>query len=482
MTDTAVHAVLRQDDDLADLYEDAPCGLLSTTSDGSILRINRTLVRWLGYRGSELLGQSFDRLLGMGSHLFFQTRCLPVLRMHGELSEVALQMRRADGGSVEVLVNLVVRREPDAAIRVIRVAVFDVTGQQAFRRDVLSAERAAEESERRAKVLREASTTFGLANSVRCLATRLAEAAGTAFHAADTAVLVLTDDGSALELAAGRHHAGDLLALADAGPEATALRRGEVLTIGDLDAADQVRPGLADALSTARFAAMSVIPLQQDGTPMGVLVSYFGRPRSFTDEELELGRELAQQAAVALQHIQVENQLSHRALHDRLTGLANRDLVLLELTAALDEAESTRRPMALIFLDLDGFKQVNDEHGHLVGDAVLVATATRLLRAVRGDDIVARIGGDEFLIVCRDVDSSIAMTVADRIRMSVKQPVVDGDGRFSVTGSVGVAVHRPTGRTPPDAATLIATADAAMYRSKAGGKDHATLVDLSVGA
>lgn len=169
---------------------------------------------------------------------------------------------------------------------------------------------------------------------------------------------------------------------------------------------------------------------------------------------------------------QSEAELHHLASHDPLTGLANRTL----LTHRLEEA-LTRRPaprIGLIFLDLDGFKQVNDRWGHSEGDGVLIRVAERLRAAVRPDDTVARIGGDEFAVLCLGVGSpSDLEALAERIRLEVRQPypLESGEQFAGISGSIGVALAR-RGCT---ATTLLKHADHLMYRSKQGGKDCVTL-------
>ena len=463
------------DDALADLYDEAPCGLLSTTSNGIVLKVNNTLARWLGIPAADLVGRLVDDVLDVGSRLIYRSRCLPSLAVQTEMREVALDLRASDGRSLSVLVNLAVRPEVDRVPRVIRMAVFDVSNRQRYRSELLTAARAAERSEWRAGVLRQAATTFAKATKADELAGLLSGGAAAAFDAAASAVLLLSDDGTELRLAAGDHPTGPVLPLSAGGPETAAMEGRTTVFLGDLDAADAAYPGLADLLTRKRFAAMSVVPLCSDDAAVGVLVCFFGRLRHVQPDELELGNELAQQAVLALQRIEVETRLSYRAQHDLLTGLANRELLLRELTAVLKEAERQGRPMALLFLDLDGFKPINDAHGHPAGDAVLVATAHRLREAVRQHDIVSRIGGDEFVVVCADVDHEVAMVVARRIALAVKQPVGHRTASYVVTGSIGVAVRRPGQRPAVDAEELFAAADAAMYRSKAAGKDAVTL-------
>ncbi|RJK96150.1 diguanylate cyclase [Vallicoccus soli] len=157
-----------------------------------------------------------------------------------------------------------------------------------------------------------------------------------------------------------------------------------------------------------------------------------------------------------------EARLRHRADHDALTGLPNRPLLLRRLEAAARQAAATTRPGAVLFCDLDGFKQVNDLHGHAAGDAVLREVARRLLGEVRAHDTVARLGGDEFVVVAEDLDDEGVARVVARLRSAVAQPLEGLPER--VTLSVGVA--RLTGEAA--AADLLAEADAAMYRAKRG--------------
>lgn len=167
-----------------------------------------------------------------------------------------------------------------------------------------------------------------------------------------------------------------------------------------------------------------------------------------------------------------KEHLSHLATHDPLTGLANRASLLGELELALHTVRRSGLLVAVLMLDLDHFKDVNDEHGHLVGDQLLKAAARRLERQVRGGDLVCRLGGDEFVIVMRDLeDSSEAMRVAARIVDEFKRPEPVAGFELRTTTSVGVAISTPES-TPED---LLREADTAMYRAKEGGRDRSSV-------
>lgn len=172
-------------------------------------------------------------------------------------------------------------------------------------------------------------------------------------------------------------------------------------------------------------------------------------------------------------------RLRHRASHDPLTGLSNRRQVLSVLEQAVTQQRGKHGHVAALFIDLDRLKYVNDALGHAVGDRLLVSTAARLAEAVRPNDHVARIGGDEFLVVCRDMpDTVTALELSDRIRqaLSGRLRVRELDLEFSV--SVGIALSDPDTLALPDqsaASTLISNADTAMYEAKRTGRGRSVL-------
>ncbi|MFC5063357.1 diguanylate cyclase domain-containing protein [Actinomycetospora atypica] len=157
-------------------------------------------------------------------------------------------------------------------------------------------------------------------------------------------------------------------------------------------------------------------------------------------------------------------QLQHLALHDPLTNLANRTLLTDRLAAAVDEGSDTAPP-AVIVLDLDGFKAVNDDHGHAVGDRLLVVVAARLRGAVRARDTVARLGGDEFAVVVVDAVPHEVVAVARRIQHRLRRPVVVSGHRCTVDASIGIRF----GTDRPGPSTLLDDADLAMYAAKESG-------------
>ena len=175
------------------------------------------------------------------------------------------------------------------------------------------------------------------------------------------------------------------------------------------------------------------------------------------------------------ERVEAEDRLEHLARHDPLTGLPNRAALLDDLGRAMARAERRQRSIAVLFLDLDGFKVVNDSLGHAVGDQVLVAAADRVRTALRGGDLLARLGGDEFTVVLEDLDDlAEPIALAERLVLALREPLDIEDRRHVVTASIGIAVTQPGDR---DAADLLRQADLAMYRAKELGKGRYEVFD-----
>ncbi|HWF36071.1 MAG TPA: EAL domain-containing protein [Solirubrobacteraceae bacterium] len=170
--------------------------------------------------------------------------------------------------------------------------------------------------------------------------------------------------------------------------------------------------------------------------------------------------------------------LAHQARHDSLTGLPNRGLFLDRLEHAIARAKRSRSTLAVLFLDIDDFKLVNDTLGHEAGDRLLVEMTPRLRAALRPGDTVARFGGDEFVVLCEDLSSVLDATrIAERIAFACSRPVTLGPHQHLVTISGGVVVVDHGSST---ATELLRDADAAMYRAKAMGKGRVELFDASM--
>jgi diguanylate cyclase (GGDEF)-like protein/PAS domain S-box-containing protein len=173
------------------------------------------------------------------------------------------------------------------------------------------------------------------------------------------------------------------------------------------------------------------------------------------------------------ERVRLQERLTHQALHDPLTGLPNRALVLERLEQEVARATRRGTSAAVLFLDLDGFKAANDRLGHAAGDEVLITVAARLRAHLRGDDTVARLGGDEFVVIlAAPTEPQEAIVVAERLRAAIAQPLTLAAGEAIVGTSIGIALSTPDCANPE---ALLAAADAAMYQAKGAGKGRYAL-------
>lgn len=456
-----------------DLYENAPCGHLSTTVDGIIVRVNETLLGWTGYQREELVGQPFVSFLRPGSQLVFETRYLSVLHLRGEVREVAMSFRHANGTVLPMMVNSTVTNDGNGEPSTIRTAVFDASERREYERELLASRRRAEASESRIRVLQNASSAFIEATTDTALAHELTRITQEAFAASNVSMYLLSDEGK-LDLTSGKPALG-LPDLSDDGPAGAVVRAARTTILSRTDTTAE-SSGLAELMRSARVETLVTVPLSDEATPLGVLISSFGRSRSFGTDDVELYEMLARQAAQVLTRIRLHQQLERLALVDQLTGLASRRLIRRRLSEAVTRSQLHRRSMALLFIDLDGFKAINDKLGHAAGDSVLSEIGSRLSSVIRRGDFAGRLGGDEFVVLCEDAGPEEVHRVVERLHAALREPLTGRASRARVTGSIGTVLYAGgvPDHIPPD--LILEQADEAMYRSKRAGKNQGTTV------
>ncbi len=454
-----------------DLYENAPCGYLSTDMDGTIVRVNETLLRWLDQSRDAVLGTSFTQLLEAGGRMFYETRQRPVLLLQGEVREIALRLQRADGTALPVLANSVVVTDDAGEQTEIRSALFDSTERQQYERELIDARRVAEMSSERVRALQDATTAFTASETESEVVEALTEAVRASVAATAVAAVTEQPDGSLL-IVGGRHMLDEVAPGTRWPIYDEAFATMEHVAIGGVAEADETT---AAAMRAAHVESFTVLPVRNDAGTRGFIVSFFGRERELTESAVDLKLSITKQAMQALKSMRLQRQLEQLALYDELTGLANRKLLQEQLTTAIASALRDGGSLGLMFIDLDGFKAVNDRLGHDVGDSVLREVAERLTSVVRQNDLVGRLGGDEFVVICETLDESSALIVAERITEAIRAPYEGVPTPLGISASVGVVLTHPTAGAVPSGDTLLVHADAAMYRSKNGGRDRVTV-------
>ncbi len=175
--------------------------------------------------------------------------------------------------------------------------------------------------------------------------------------------------------------------------------------------------------------------------------------------------------------IQARDEMHYKATHDALTAIWNRGTILSLMKTELERSNRERQSTSFLLCDIDHFKQVNDRHGHLVGDIVLQEIAQRLIAAVRSYDFVGRYGGEEFLIILSHCDESTLVARSERIRAAIaSQPIIAGSKELPVSMSVGAITCRNWNPSIP-IERILARADTALYRAKAEGRNRTALAD-----
>jgi len=257
----------------------------------------------------------------------------------------------------------------------------------------------------------------------------------------------------------------------DAGASTTmvarAIRQAETVVSNDSQSDPQVLFG--KQYDDAGVRSIAVLPLVVAGEAIGVLALYASEVEFFQTDELKLLAELTGDVAFAIDHIEKQERLDYLAYYDTLTGLSNRTLFHETLKKTLAQASESGWQVALLCIDLDLFKNVNDTLGHAIGDELLRQFGNRLVQCVRTQDTVGRLGGDEFaLILLMQEGKDVAVLIANKIRDALSEPFELRGHHVAVTASIGITVH-PDDAYDPE--TLMKYADTAMYRAKQAGRD-----------
>ena len=199
---------------------------------------------------------------------------------------------------------------------------------------------------------------------------------------------------------------------------------------------------------TVRYSSVSGEPLYDEN---GKFTGYRGLSRDITEQKL------------------AEEKIRYLATHDGMTGLANREMFNELVNLAIESARRYGRKLSVLFLDLDGFKEINDSLGHEFGDRILIEIAERVKKCVRASDVVARLGGDEFVVLVPEVkDISQLNMIAKNILSTVSRPVETFGRQRTVTASIGISIFPIDAQ---NASALMKNADTAMYRAKEKGKN-----------
>ncbi|TFV93848.1 PAS domain S-box protein [Blastococcus sp. CT_GayMR20] len=346
------------EEDPADLYENAPMGYLSTLPDGRIVKVNRTFCAWTGRAADDLIGSRFQDLLSIGGQVFHETHLSPLLRMQGAVREIALDVVRVDGSLLPCLLNAVELRDESGAPLLVRATLFEATARRRYERELLAAQRAAEESEARSSIVQRVVSDLAAATSVRGVAAVIVQHGREAIRARGAALVLVEDphDGPdampTLRVADADGLAPDLLAelqLAAASQLTLELEQG-VRSVPLDDRLRARQPGVAAAMEADGLAGLVTVPVTADSRRLGVLLLGLGVPGDLisleepddagspTPADVDLLWTLGRQAGQALERAR---------LHEETARQAERAAFLLEaarlLAGAADVPETVER-------------------------------------------------------------------------------------------------------------------------------------------
>lgn len=421
-TEVALHASNQK---VKRLYEQTPALLYSVDAEGRLLSVTRHWLEMMGYRKDEVIGRRSVDFMTADSRQRIAEEALPVFREHGLIADVPAEMIKKNGEVFDVLLSATSEHDRDGKVIRSLAVLVDVTERN-------QALRHTEESEARLRLAlesaREGLWDWNVATGALFVSPQAAAILGYAPNQPP-------DDIGFWQ---------DLLPAEDQARFETGLNDLSQGKVPSLVCEQEIRVHGCDPI-WIEWRASSIGPTQS--VPGRRVVGIF---RDITARK------------------RAELQTAYRALHDGLTSLPNRMSFEEQLQRAHAEAELTGRPLAVMFLDLDRFKAVNDSFGHDRGDRLLVEVGRRLQRCLRKSDLVARFGGDEFAILAREYKKPGDINrLADRIIKTVAKPIKIDDQDVTIGVSIGITSF-PEDRSPAD--ILVANADLALYRAKQAGR------------
>ncbi len=447
-------------------FINAPIGsaivALAGPSAGAVVEVNPAFCAMLGYPEMELVGRQAESVLHP-DHLQDRTEWRSMIAGDVETYDAERRLIRADGGVIWARMRFSLIRDPEGDPVYSVIQAEDVT--------------AAKRSEAQAAAVAALGQHALVATALEEL---MDEAVATMHDILDAEIVGVLEYVADMNAFVPRSWTGLSREIpvpaSDPAQNVSHLRHaqenGEPALIQDWETETNFEQSDFTRALEAR-STMSV-PINGPRGTWGVLSTHSCEHRPFNPDEVSFGQAVANVLGTAIQRRLAEEETQYRALHDPLTELPNRTLFLDRLRHALDRAARAGSRVAVLFMDLDHFKVINDSLGHEVGDRLLCAFAPRLTDALRPSDTVARFGGDEFVVLCEDIQSEQDVVhLADRILDCLREPFAIGSHELFTSATIGLAVAREGDE--PDG--LIRDADAAMYRAKANGRGRYELFD-----
>ncbi|ARU31275.1 hypothetical protein CAP31_05985 [Sulfuriferula sp. AH1] len=464
--------------EIEDLYNNAPCGYHSLDADGLIVRMNNTELAWLGYTRDAVVGKmNFQNLLTPDSLRTFQQN-YPDFKAHDEVKNLDYEFIRKDGTLIPVLLSATAVRDSNGVFVMSRSIVFDVTERK-------EAEKIQNRLNRALRLLSDCNMALVHAEEEHKLLADICQLiVQTGGYMMVWVGYAEQDEAKTVRPVAqfGYEH-GYLeqmnVTWADAergrGPTGTAIRTGATEVNQDYLSNPRMLPW-RDAAIQRGYHSSIALPMPGKKHILGALAIYSQDTDAFSPEEVKLLEELASDLAFGIETLRMraegeaaEEKLVFLAQHDSLTHLPNYLLLRDRFDQAVVLAQRDGNKVAMLFLDLDNFKHINDSLGHNFGDQVLLQVVERLKSCIRDTDTISRQGGDEFVILLSDVhDVNAAGDVAQKIIEAFTDAFVIEGYTISTSFSVGISLFPDDGI---EFETLFKRADTALYQAKDSGRN-----------
>jgi diguanylate cyclase (GGDEF)-like protein/PAS domain S-box-containing protein len=452
-------------------FEEAGIGMAIIGLDGRFLRVNRELGHVLGQSERALLDSdgipSISHPDDLGSRINDFSRLIA-----GEIDRYRRdrRYRHADGSTIWGATTLALVRDASGRPLYAIGQLEDITARRALE------ERAGRRAAQQSAVARLSQLAL-TEQQLPALARATVRSITDILDVSLAGLAELSPDADGVRFVSGAHSDG----IGDS--DSARLDEGHALrTLAELkpvvvrDTATESRFDVGGLVARGLASGVTVPVAGEHDTPFGVLGMYATEPRAFDDDDLAFLQSVANVLTAAVRRMAAERGLRHQSLHDPLTHLPNRALLLDRLRLALARGRREQRWVAVLYLDVDDFKNVNDTLGHSAGDQLLADLAPRLSEALRPSDTLARLSGDEFAILCEGLeDVAESAAIAERLLDAVARPLTLGGAELQPSASIGIALAGPG--TAADGDDLVRDADVAMYRAKRAGRGRYELFD-----
>lgn len=463
-------------DNFSSLYDFAPVSYFTLDSQGIIQETNQMGVEILGVKKGTLLGQRLAHFIHPDDQdlLYLHHR---QTRKSLEKQESEIRIVASSGTIRHVQIQSVASSDQEDQIRVV---LSDITERKKIEQTVRESEQKLAQRFREVNALHEATASLLSTLDTDTLLARILDSALRAIPAAVTGMIYLAPSGSRrLKITA-------FASSEDAKQEALTFSNrsryiSKVLStkqrLGLSDIKTQIKKSSPNRQEVQKTKSALMVPLITEHQTYGVISLESPEKSAFTETEMDLLESFAATATAAIRNARQHEQLQETAITDFLTKLYNRQGFFEIGQHEFERFLRSARPLSLIAIDIDGFKAVNDTYGHAAGDQVLILLGQRLTVLLRKADVMARYGGDEFMVLLPETDLATALKIAKRLnRVMEETPIQIGDQWIHLTISQGVS---QTTKEMKDLIMLVKQADDALYQAKAAGKNQIQSSDRS---